>query len=86
MLVTAKLERAGRTLSDGVTLGSEYRVQPEHQSLAGTQLVVVAGPHKDFSNCPDVYSVRLTAPTELSKDLPYFNSEGGWEYVTITVY
>jgi hypothetical protein len=85
MLVTAKLERAGRTLGDGVALGSEYSVSPQHQSLAGTKLVVVAGPHKDFPSCPDVYSVKLTAPTTLSSDLPYFNLEGGWEYVTISV-
>ena len=87
MLVTAKLERAGRTLSDGVELGNEYSVSPQHQSLAGTQLVVVAGPHKDFSNTsPDVYSVKLTAPTELSSKLPYFNSGGGgWAYVSISV-
>lgn len=84
MLVTAKLERAGKVLSDGIVFKQEYNVSQHHQSLAGTKLTVVAGPHKDFANA-DVYTVLLSSPTTLSDDLPFFNSEGGWEYVTISI-
>ena len=83
MLVTAKLERAGRVLSDGIELKQEYAVSLHHQCLAGTELVVVSGPHKDFTDA-DVYVVSVSPPSD-NTDLPFFNAEGGWEYVTISV-
>jgi hypothetical protein len=85
MLVTAKLERAGRELlSDGIVLKQDYTVSPHHQCIVGTNLVVESGPHKDFTDA-DVYVVSVHPPSDMTDHLPFFNSKGWWGYATISV-
>jgi hypothetical protein len=92
MLVTAKLVRDGKTVSDGILFkdtGHVYTVSKEHQDFLGPELVVVAGPHTDFSIIGqlDVYTVELLSPPSgpISANLPFFNSSGWWQHLTIRV-
>jgi hypothetical protein len=84
MLITAQLKKNDKLMSSEIVFKKEYNISLHHQALAGSKLLVVSGPHKDFSNA-DVYTVLLLNPTHKSADLPFFNADGGWEYVTISI-
>ena len=86
MLVTAQLKRSGKVVSDTILMkatGKTYTVSAAHQGMVGATLAIVAGPHKDYEGA-DVYTVELMSPPR-GASLPFFNSEGGWEYVTIDI-
>jgi hypothetical protein len=86
-LVTARLERSGRVVSDNIEFkrnGCNYKVADDHVGIVGPGLTVVAGPHADFPGA-DVYTVELLEPPPGASKLPFFNSHSGWEYVTIRV-
>jgi hypothetical protein len=82
MYISAKLSRDGKTVSDGIKFNKRFDVATEHIPMVGHEIVVVAGPHKDFDE-PDVYTVKVLWPTK--HDLPFFNSKGLWDFVTINV-
>lgn len=86
MLITAQLKRRGKVVSDKIKTkhdGVTYEVSDEHKGFVGSTLAVVAGPHKDYDRA-DVYTVELMNPPR-DAHLPFFNSEGGWEYITISI-
>jgi hypothetical protein len=86
MLVTARLLRNGFLLGDGIrykTSNCTYTVSTEHRDMVGSTLAVVAGPHKDYNDA-QVFTVELLDPPK-DADLPFFNKDGGWEYVTINI-
>lgn len=90
MYVTARLQKDGKTLSEGVKFKSEgyiYKVSREHESIVGPELYVIAGPHGGPFDTKDVYTVELLAPPQGADSLPYFNSsmQCCWEYVNVIV-
>jgi hypothetical protein len=86
MLVTAKLLRGGRTVSDGIQFtGKIYRVSEEHHYWVGPELAVVAGPLKEFSKlgAHDVYTVELCSPPS---GPALTNLPSGWlQHITIHI-
>lgn len=98
MLITANILRDGKTVSDGITFGRTgkprhaYSVAAEDRHWAGRELTVVAGPHLDFADlgAHDVYTVELSppepqTPNPIAAHLPFFNSNGWLEHVTVHV-